>query len=160
MHACTSPRPLFFTLTLSQTNTNTHTLSQLTQAFERPAVALAWSPGGDFLATAHAGELGISLWASREHFGGKGAVVGTIVSEGVVAARGPRRARVPPPSSEDVEGEEGGGPTSSSSSPASAAAAAKTLTVSGTDLPSSTLTTNVSGGKKTNCAQHTQRKKE
>ena len=33
--------------------------------FERPCVSLAFSPGGEFLATAHVGELGISLWAKQ-----------------------------------------------------------------------------------------------
>jgi len=66
------------------------------QLFDRPAVALAWSPGGDFLATAHSGELGISLWASKAHFG----VRGGAGIDGSVVARRPTRACIPAPLSE------------------------------------------------------------
>ena len=37
-------------------------------ATRRPVTAMAMSPSGDFLATTHAGRLGVSLWANRTYF--------------------------------------------------------------------------------------------
>jgi U3 small nucleolar RNA-associated protein 21 len=39
-------------------------------AFDAAPVSLAWAPTGEYLATAHVGSMGVSLWASRSHFGG------------------------------------------------------------------------------------------
>lgn len=87
--------------------------------FDRPCTALALSPGGDFLATAHAGELGICLWANKSHFGGGSGGSGGRGSEfeeasssssggGGVGVRAPRAARLPAPLPEDDEKVGGG----------------------------------------------------
>lgn len=39
-------------------------------AFDAAPTTLAFSPTGEYLATAHVGAVGLSLWASRAHFGG------------------------------------------------------------------------------------------
>lgn len=39
-------------------------------SFDAAPTTLAFSPTGEYLATAHVGAVGLSLWASRAHFGG------------------------------------------------------------------------------------------
>ena len=48
-------------------------------AFDAAPVALAISPGGEHLVTAHVGERGLAVWANRDHYGtaGAGAASGT-----------------------------------------------------------------------------------
>ena len=67
--------------------------------FRRPATGIAFSPGGEFLATAHLGRRGISLWADRS------------ISERVAADRVPTEPALmddPAPVADEAEGDDAG----------------------------------------------------
>jgi U3 small nucleolar RNA-associated protein 21 len=73
-------------------------------AFPAPCVSLALAPNGEYLATAHAGSLGVSLWANRAHFG-------AVVAEEARVPREPLLCEVPAAGGgeEESDGEVGDG---------------------------------------------------
>jgi U3 small nucleolar RNA-associated protein 21 len=65
--------------------------------FEKPVVSLAFSPSGEFLTTAHAGSLGLCLWANKAYYS-------TVYSRSRPSA--PYQMDLPPPAAPAGDGDD------------------------------------------------------